>query len=519
MLNYFRRLVNKGELPNQNQATTVHSKNNYLVELNQVVKVYDTPAGPFTALKNIDLKVAPGEFVAVIGKSGSGKSTLINMITGIDHPTVGEVYVANTPLHALPEGAMARWRGRNLGVIFQFFQLLPTLTLVENIILPMELCNLYTAKERHEQAMHLLEMVGIADQADKFPSAISGGQQQRVAIARSLANDPDILVADEPTGNLDTKTSDSIFEIFTNFVTQGKTILMVTHDRDLASRVNRVVLIADGEIVDQLVSEALPTLDEKELVKFLSRLEPAIYPAGSIIFRQGEPADKFYIIVKGQVDVVLAHASGTEVVTAQLGKGQHFGEAGLLENATRSATVRVSSDDEVSLMAIDQASFNKLVSQSQLTSEAIVTLMRQHTTTNYLMQVLTETLPEASGQSKFDHKFLHFQPGEIIVRQGDIADNFYMINKGKVDIMSSHNESEPIAQLVSGQYFGEMGLLQRGKRANTVRAALNSETEIELIMIGQETFHQLMQEGKIVKDEIVVTMHHRLASSLSDSED
>lgn len=518
MLNYFRRLINNNKSPDNDQISKTTSKNNYLVELNQVVKVYDTPAGPFTALNNIDLKVAPGEFVAVIGKSGSGKSTLINMMTGIDRPTVGEVYVANTPLHIIPEGAMARWRGRNLGVIFQFFQLLPTLTLVENVILPMELGNLYTAQERHKQAMHLLEMVGIADQADKFPSAISGGQQQRVAIARALANNPDILIADEPTGNLDTRTSDSIFEIFTNFVTQGKTILMVTHDRDLASRVNRVILIADGEIVDQHISDALPTLDEKELVKLSSRLEAITYPAGSTIFNQGDVADKFYIIVKGEVEIILNHVSGQEVVTARLSRGQHFGEAGLLENTTRTATARVSLDTEVSLMTVNQAIFSELVSQSQLTNDAIVTLMQQHATTNHLMQVLSETMSEETEQSQLSYELLHFKPGDIIVRQGDMADKFYLIKKGKVEILSAHNEAEPIAQLIAGQYFGEVGLLQGGKRASTVRAATDSEVEIELFAIGQKAFRQLIDEGKIVRNEITMTMHHRLTKNLSDLE-
>src|SRR4051812_18122855 len=193
-----------------------------LIELRQVVKSYSTPAGDFTALKNVDLLVNRNEFVAVIGKSGSGKSTLINTITGNDRPTSGAVLVCDTPIHTLNESELAVWRGRNVGVIFQFFQLLPTLTLVENVMLPMELARLYTPRTRRARALELLDQVGMADMADRLPAATSGGQQQRVAIARALANDPDVLVADEPTGSLDARTADAVFDIFERFVTQGK---------------------------------------------------------------------------------------------------------------------------------------------------------------------------------------------------------------------------------------------------------------------------------------------------------
>lgn len=188
----------------------------------------------------------------MVGKSGSGKTTLINMFTGIDRPTSGEIIVNGTLVHKLNEGQMAVWRGRNLGVIFQFFQLLPTLTIIENVILPMDFCGMYSARERTERAMHFLEQVELADQAHKLPAALSGGQQQRAAIARALANDPPIIAADEPTGNLDSKTAESVFMLFERLVDQGKTILMVTHDRDLAKRVTRTVVLADGEIVGDL---------------------------------------------------------------------------------------------------------------------------------------------------------------------------------------------------------------------------------------------------------------------------
>ncbi len=231
---------------------------NALITLRGVTKSYATPAGAFQALKSIDLEVTRGEFVAVIGKSGSGKSTLSNMITGIDRPSTGEVIVAGTPVHTLREGQIAEWRGRNVGVVFQFFQLLPTLTVLENILLPMDFCNLYTTRERKERALHLLEQVEMVEHAGKLPTALSGGQQQRVAIARALSNDPAIVVADEPTGNLDSRTADAVFHLFENLVGEGKTILMVTHDDDMARRVTRTVTIADGQIASDTGTARAP---------------------------------------------------------------------------------------------------------------------------------------------------------------------------------------------------------------------------------------------------------------------
>lgn len=225
----------------------------HLIEVRQVVKAYHTPVGDFIALNGVNLHIDKGEFVAVVGKSGSGKSTLINMITGIDRPTAGEIYVANHAIHHLGEGPMAEWRGKNVGVIFQFFQLLPMLSCLENVMLPMDFGNMYTPKERKERALHLLEQMQMVEHAYKLPSEVSGGQQQRVAIARALANDPPILAADEPTGNLDSKTADAVFTLFENLVAQGKTILMVTHDSELARRTRRAITIADGQIVDEKI--------------------------------------------------------------------------------------------------------------------------------------------------------------------------------------------------------------------------------------------------------------------------
>jgi putative ABC transport system ATP-binding protein len=219
-----------------------------MIDLQGITKVYPTPAGPFLALKGIDLQIQAGEFVAVVGKSGSGKSTLINVFTGIDHPTDGEAIIAGTRLRDLSEGQIAQWRGRTMGIVFQFFQLLPTLTVVENVLLPMDLCHIYATAERYDKAMHVLEQVGLADDAHKFPSGVSGGQQQRAAIARALANDPAIIVADEPTGNLDSRAAATIFALFESSAAAGKTVVMVTHDDELAARALRKVTLVDGLI-------------------------------------------------------------------------------------------------------------------------------------------------------------------------------------------------------------------------------------------------------------------------------
>jgi len=224
--------------------------------MRDVVKIYATAAGEFRALKGINIQVGKGEFVGVVGKSGAGKSTLLNMITGVDHLTSGEVIVntngSPASLHRMSEDKIADWRGRNLGVVFQSFQLLPMLTLVENIMLPMDLCGKFSTKQSRARAIELLRLVEIEGHADKLPSQISGGQQQRVAIARALANDPSLIVADEPTGSLDSTTAEHIFEVFEHLVSDlGKTIIMVTHDQTLAPRFTRALGIADGALSEQ----------------------------------------------------------------------------------------------------------------------------------------------------------------------------------------------------------------------------------------------------------------------------
>jgi len=226
------------------------NKSDLVIDLKKVDKTFEGPAGPIHALRSVNLQVTSGEFVGVRGPSGSGKSTLLNMITGIDRPTNGDVLITGALLNDLNENKLARWRGKNVGVIFQFFQLLPTLTIIENVMLPMDFCRVWKTRERPERAMHLLDQVGLVDQAYKLPNTLSGGQQQRAAIARALANDPPLVMGDEPTGNLDTKAADKVFFLFEELVTQGKTFMMVTHNVELASRIPRVVDVLDGKLFD-----------------------------------------------------------------------------------------------------------------------------------------------------------------------------------------------------------------------------------------------------------------------------
>jgi putative ABC transport system ATP-binding protein len=230
-----------------------YKQNKNLIELSHVTKSFPLASGTFQALKNVSLHIQKGQLVAITGKSGSGKSTLLNIIAGIDKPTQGSVSINGVQVEKLSESALATWRGKNIGVVFQFFQLLPTLTILENVMLPMDFCSSYPKRERREHALALLERVGIREQADKLPSTLSGGQQQRAAIARALANDPPVIIADEPTGNLDSQTATSIFELFAALTRLGKTVIIVTHEKDFSSYFENVIAIADGEIANEAV--------------------------------------------------------------------------------------------------------------------------------------------------------------------------------------------------------------------------------------------------------------------------
>ncbi len=230
-----------------------------LVQIRDVTKRFDTAYGEFYALNGVSLNIERGQLIAVTGKSGSGKSTLLNVMTGIDRPSQGSVRIDGVCIESLPEGPLSRWRGRNIGVVFQFFQLLPTLTILENVILPMDLCNTFAKKERRERGLSLLERIGIQDQARKLPMALSGGQQQRAAIARALANDPPVIVADEPTGNLDSHTAASIFELFAGLAGAGETVVVVTHEKDFSEYFEMTVTLADGVIVNDGTPSDIPS--------------------------------------------------------------------------------------------------------------------------------------------------------------------------------------------------------------------------------------------------------------------
>jgi len=220
-----------------------------LISLRGVGKTYAGAAGPFHALTGVDVEIGRGEFVAIVGQSGSGKSTMLNLLAGIDRPSSGEVVIDGVAVHGLSERALSAWRGSAVGIVFQFFQLLPTLTAAENVMLPMDFCNRWPRAERRKRALELLDRVGIADQADKFPGALSGGQQQRVAVARALANAPPILLADEPTGNLDSRSAQALLQVLRDRVAEGETVILVTHDRSAIEQTARSVTLVDGRVV------------------------------------------------------------------------------------------------------------------------------------------------------------------------------------------------------------------------------------------------------------------------------
>lgn len=340
-----------------------------MIDLQDIHKYYKTAVGDFHALNSVNLQINAGEFVSVIGKSGSGKSTLLNMITGIDRPSTGEVYVNDTAVHKLSENRTARWRGKNLGIVFQFFQLLPTISVIENIMLPMDFCHTYPMREREKRALSLLKLVELEDHAYKLPTALSGGQQQRVAIARALANDPPIVIADEPTGNLDSKTADSVFELFRNLVSEGKTIIIVTHDSSLAKRTDRTALITDGEIVNEYVARVMPALTREQLLEATHVANKQSHPAGALILSEGRDAKAFYIVTKGTVEIVLPRPNQSDVIAVQLGPGKYFGEMEFFHERRNRASVRASEAGSVEVLAINYDQFDKLLNQSEATRE------------------------------------------------------------------------------------------------------------------------------------------------------
>ena len=340
------------------------------IVLRGVDKVYENAAGKFQALKSIDLQLSYGQFISIVGKSGCGKSTLLNMITGIDHPTVGEVIIDNKLIYEMSESQRALWRGRNMGVVFQFFQLLPTLTLLENTMLPMDYCRMYPFYERPARAMELLKLVGLEEQAHKLPTAVSSGQQQSAAIARALATDPSIILADEPTGNLDSFSAENILNLFEKLATEGKTILIVTHDPSITQRTDQTIILSDGEIIDQSVARALPFLSHPQMLEVTKQAQKQDFAPRSTILRQGEAVEHFFMVEAGQVEIVVNHNQSNEMSLACLGAGQFFGEIELTQGVGSVAGVRAAAGGaKVALLSKDE--FYKLIDGSPLTRNAI----------------------------------------------------------------------------------------------------------------------------------------------------
>ena len=339
------------------------------IVLRNVEKVYENSAGKFHALKNINLQLNSGQFISIVGKSGCGKSTLLNMVTGIDHPTAGDVMINNEHIYKMSESKRALWRGKNMGVVFQFFQLLPTLTLLENTMLPMDYCNLYPFAERPARALELLKMVGLEDQLHKLPTAVSSGQQQCAAIARALATDPSIILADEPTGNLDSRSAETVLQLFENLAKQGKTILIVTHDPSITQRTDQTIILSDGEIIDPIVARILPFLSHPQMLSATKQAEKLKVAPGAVILRQGEPVEHFFMIESGEVEIVVMHES-KEIQLARLGHGQFFGEIELTQGRQAISHVQAA-ERGAELALLPKALFYELIDGSPLTRHAI----------------------------------------------------------------------------------------------------------------------------------------------------
>jgi ABC-type lipoprotein export system ATPase subunit len=365
-----------------------------MIDMHGVVKTFKNAAGEFTVLKGIDLTINRGEFVSIIGKSGSGKSTLLNMITGIDHPSDGRVVIGGTDIYTnVSESQRSRWRGRNLGIVFQFFQLLPMLTLLENVMLSMDFADMYDFDERPARAMDMLTLVGLEKFANKLPVLVSTGQQQLAAIARALACDPPLLVADEPTGNLDTKSASIIIDLFEELSRRGKTVLMVTHDPSLTSRTTRNIIIADGELINETIAKSLPWLRHRHMMEFTKLAEERVYQPNHTIIPRDEHVDTFFMIRRGEVDVVLLDRKQGETVISRLKPGEFFGEIELLRGGRAIANVRAGPQEPVEVLTIRREDFKRVMDQSPITAEVVG-------------KIVQERLEEHRGSDSRSNRFL-----------------------------------------------------------------------------------------------------------------
>ncbi len=342
-----------------------------LVRIIDLVKTYQTPAGPLGVLQGIDIEIARGDFIALVGPSGGGKTTFLNMLTGIDRPTSGMVVVDGVDVSTTSERKLTRWRARNIGIVFQFFQLLPMLTLLENVMLPMDYAEHGEFADRPARALDLLAQVGLEMQAHKLPGAVSTGQQQAAAIARALANDPAVIVADEATGNLDTRSAETIVRLFERLAQAGKTIALVTHDPALAAHTTRTVVISDGELVDEMLARALPYLPHRRLLDATRLLARLRFEPGAPILAQGQPVEFLYVIGSGRVRVVRKGHERRLQHLAELGPGDHFGEVELVNGGTALASIQAASDSPVELVALPRHELSRLLQDLPQASEAL----------------------------------------------------------------------------------------------------------------------------------------------------
>jgi len=335
-----------------------------MIYYDKVSKIYPDKS---VGLDDVSFTVEPKEFVTIVGQSGAGKTTLMKMLIAEDRPTDGAVYLESINIHKLGRGEMNRLR-RRIGTVFQDYRLLPNKTVYENIAFAMEASGRKDA-EVASDVPHVLELVDLSHKIWNFPGQLSGGERQRVAIARAIVTQPDIIIADEPTGNLDSKTAESIFSLFNDLVAHGKTVIIVTHDSGLAKRAHRTALIADGEIVNEYVARAMPTLTQDQMLQATRNAKSTIFEPGTMILAEGASADCFYIVSKGTVEVFLPRKNQSDVIATQLGPGKFFGEMALFHDRRRQASVRASEHGPVEVLSLSYDELSELLGQSEATRD------------------------------------------------------------------------------------------------------------------------------------------------------
>jgi putative ABC transport system ATP-binding protein len=341
------------------------------LRLDGVVRGFDSPAGRVTALKGVWLDASAGDFVALVGKSGSGKSVLLRLMAGLDRPTGGAVYATETRLDTMSDAALTAWRHQHVGILTQDHRLFESLSVLDNVRLPMDLAGRIPRPERAEEARERLGLVGMLNFAESRPSALSLGQQRRVMLAQALANDPPLLIADEPTAGLDPVRATAVFGLFGRLAEAGRCVVMATRDYDLAMRAGRMLVLSDGQIVSQHIAEALPALGPLELSAAAERFRPLRYSPGQLLVRQGDRADRFYIILRGEADVLIERPDGEPVLLNRLGPGQYFGEIGVLHGGKRTATVRASADTGLDVVSLGKDALVTLLDGNEATHEQL----------------------------------------------------------------------------------------------------------------------------------------------------